>query len=55
MMHVAAQGDSAFSLTYFRNRGILISDIDFEGSNPLHWAAFAGSETSIYFILSWCS
>ena len=55
MMHVAAQGDQAFSLTYFREKGISINSTDDEGSTPLHWACFAGSDTASYYLQSWGS
>jgi ankyrin repeat protein len=53
MMHVAAQGDQAFSLTYFRNKGVSLTEKDGESSTPLHWACFAGSDTAIYYLLAW--
>ena len=55
MMHVAAQGDQAYSLTYFREKGISINSLDDEGSTPLHWACFAGSDTASYYLQSWGS
>jgi ankyrin repeat protein len=53
MLHVAAQGDQAYSLTYFRDLGIPLTDKDGESSTPLHWACFAGSDTAIYYLLAW--
>lgn len=49
-MHVAAQGDSAFSLTYFRNKGISINAQDSAGSTPLHWACYNASDTATYYL-----
>ena len=53
MMHVAAQGDQAYSLTFFKNRNVPLSETDGEHSTPLHWACFAGSDTAIYYLLAW--
>ena len=40
VMHVAAQGDQAYSLTYFRECGLDINSKDDEGCTPLHWACY---------------
>ena len=53
MMHVAAQGDQAYSLTYFYKQGLGVNSVDNEGSTPLHWACFAGSDTASYYLQSW--
>ena len=53
MIHVAAQGDQAYSLLYFKNRGLSVTERDAESSTPLHWACFAGSDTAIYYLLAW--
>jgi len=53
MLHVAAQGDQAFSLTYFKDRGVPLDETDHEMSTPLHWASFSGSDTAIYYLLAW--
>lgn len=53
MLHVAAQGDQAFSLTYFKERGLSIKSKDKEKSTPLHWACCAGSDTASYYLQSW--
>ena len=53
MLHVAAQGDQAYSLTYFRDKGLDLHEVDEENSTPLHWACFAGSDTAIYYLLAW--
>jgi len=52
LLHVGAQGDQAYSLTYFKNH-INLNDTDDEKSSPLHWACFSGSDTAIYFLLAW--
>eukprot|EP00347_Sterkiella_histriomuscorum_P014181 403361851 len=53
MLHVAAQGDQAYSLTYFKNKNVSLIETDGEHSTPLHWACFAGSDTAIYYLLAW--
>ena len=53
MLHVAAQGDQAYSLTYFKERGLSIKSKDKEKSTPLHWACCAGSDTASYYLQSW--
>ena len=50
MLHVAAQGDQAYSLTYFKERGLSIKSRDKEKSTPLHWACCAGSDTASYYL-----
>ena len=53
MLHVAAQGDQAYSLTYFKDCGLSIRSKDKEKSTPLHWACCAGSDTASYYLQSW--
>ena len=53
MLHVAAQGDQAYSLTYFKYKGLSIMSKDKERSTPLHWACCAGSDTASYYLQSW--
>ena len=53
MLHVAAQGDEAYSLTYFKLQGISINSKDAEGSTPLHWACYAASDTASYYLNYW--
>ena len=53
MMHLAAQGDSPYSLTYFRQEGLSINDLDNKKCTPLHFACYKGSETAIYYLLGW--
>lgn len=38
MLHVAAQGDSPYSIAYFKKMGISVNSRDREMSTPLHWA-----------------
>jgi len=52
VLHLAAQGDSAYSLAFFKLR----YDLKFDGrdndrSTPLHWAVLNCSEIAIQFIL----
>ena len=53
MLHVGAQGDAAFSLAYFKEKGLCIDSTDHDGSTPLHWACFAGSDTACFYLQSW--
>ena len=53
LLHVSAQGDQAYSLVYFRNKGLSIQERDGDKSTPLHWACFAGSDTALYYLLAW--
>ena len=53
MVHVAAQGDQALSIAYFQNCGISINSFDKTNSQAIHWAAYAGSELAIGFIIAW--
>lgn len=53
MLHVAAQGDQPRSIAFFLKLGISINSKDKRLSTPLHWAAFAGSEIALNYILAW--
>ena len=53
MLHVAAQGDQPYSLTYFKQKGLGIKERDKEKSTPLHWACCAGSDNASYYLTSW--
>lgn len=53
MLHVGAQGDQAYSLTFFKTKGVSLEEKDGENSTPLHWACFSGSDTAIYYLLAW--
>ncbi len=52
-MHLAAQAENVYALTYFRDRGISINDLDDEKCTPLHWAVISKQVDSIYFLLEW--
>mmetsp|Transcript_48182 Transcript_48182/g.65432 ORF Transcript_48182/g.65432 Transcript_48182/m.65432 type:complete len:100 (-) Transcript_48182:1300-1599(-) len=53
MLHVAAQGDAAPSLYYFRKLGVDLNKPDNRGSTPLHWACYSMSEIALSYILAW--
>ena len=53
MLHTAVQGDQPISLYYFKQKGLDLQKGDHRSSTPLHWAAFAQSEISLLYLLSW--
>ena len=53
MLHVAAQGDSANTLYFFKNLGLDLELKDNRGSTPLHWSCFSQSEVALSYLLSW--
>lgn len=40
-------------MAYFRRQGLNINETDKRKSTPLHWAAFAGAELSLSYIVAW--
>ena len=52
-MHVAAQADRAFPITFLFKNGVDIDCVDSEGQTPLHWACYQGAGEAIYYILAW--
>jgi len=52
MMHVAAQGDQPISLAFFQNLGLNINSKDVKDSTPLHWAAYAGADLALSYIIA---
>ena len=52
MLHVAAQGDSPYSVAYFKKMGIAINSRDREMSTPLHWACISQSHNVIQYLLA---
>ena len=52
MLHVAAQGDSPYSLAYFSDKGLDINQYDHEISTPLHWACFQNSFLSVHYLIA---
>lgn len=54
MLHVAAQGDSPYSIAFFLRHSFLgINSIDRSGSTPLHWACISHSHAVVRFLLAW--
>ena len=41
MLHVAAQGDQAIALYYFKESGLKVDLTDHRRSTPLHWACYS--------------
>jgi ankyrin repeat protein len=52
-MHVAAQADRAFPLTFLWYNGVDVDCVDSEGQTPLHWACYQGAGEAIYYLLAW--
>ena len=52
-LHLAAQADKAFAITFLYKKGANIDCIDNEGLTPLHWACYMASDEAIYFLLAW--
>lgn len=52
MLHVSAQGDKPISIAYFLALGLDINSKDSRHSTPLHWAAFAGADLALSYILA---
>lgn len=52
-MHVAAQADEPFAITYLHRHGASVNVVDQERMNPLHWACHAGADRAIYYLLAW--
>ena len=54
VLHLAAQGDKTESLIYFKEKYKMdILETDLNGSTPLHWTCFVGSEHALSFLLTW--
>lgn len=53
MIHVAAQGDAASTLYFFKQQGVNINKQDKRGSTPLHWACYSNSEIALSYLLAW--
>lgn len=54
VMHMAAQGDKANLLIYFKDKfDMNILDRDNSGNTPLHWACYTSAENSLNFLISW--
>ena len=54
VMHYAAQGNQPNSLVFFKDLyNMDIRAKDQGGSTPLHWAAYAGAESALTYLLTW--
>lgn len=53
MLHVAAQGDVAAPLYFFKEQGVDMNKQDHRGSTPLHWACYSNSEIALSYLLAW--
>lgn len=54
VMHVAAQNNQAYSLTYFKTfHGLSICEKDAEQATPLHWACYHGADIVMFYLLAW--
>ena len=54
VMHYAAQGNQPNSLVFFKDLyNMDIKSKDKGGSTPLHWAAYAGAESALAYLLTW--
>jgi len=52
-IHVAAQADGAFAITFLHEHGIDVDELDDEDQTPLHWACYRGADVAIYYLLAW--
>jgi ankyrin repeat protein len=53
VLHIAAQGDMLESIIYFKIKFDMSFDVrDKEGSTPLHWACYSGSERVVGYLLT---
>lgn len=50
MLHVAAQGDSAAPILFFKTLGLDLNLTDEMGCTPLHWAVFSNSEIALTYL-----
>jgi ankyrin repeat protein len=53
VMHLAAQGNQAYSLAYFKSKYLDINERDNSDSTPLHWAMINLSANAIDYLLAW--
>jgi len=51
MLQMAAQGDSAYSVFYFRNLGHDMNTRDINGRTPLHWACLKASYQAFQYLM----
>ena len=54
MLHVAAQGDSAYSVAFFLKKSFIgINSVDKSKSSPLHWACISHSHEVVRYLVAW--
>ena len=54
VMHMSAQGDRPNLLVYFKEKfNMDITDCDYAGNTPLHWACYTTAENALNFLLCW--
>lgn len=54
VLHLAAQNNKVYSLTYFYKVHCLdITERDNEGCTPLHWACLHEAKDAVNFLLAW--
>jgi len=53
VMHLAAQGNQAYSLAFFKSKYLDINEKDNSNSTPLHWAMINLSSNAIEYLLAW--
>jgi palmitoyltransferase ZDHHC13/17 len=52
LLHFAAQGDKINTVLHLHGGGFDLNASDTKGSTPLHWAAYAGSEKVVEYLLA---
>ena len=54
VLHVAAQGDSPYSLAFFlTNSTLQLTSRDKSFSTPLHWACISHAHQAVRYLLAW--
>ena len=53
VMHLAAQGNQAYSLAFFKSNYLDINEKDNSNSTPMHWAMINLSSNAIEYLLAW--
>ena len=52
VLHIAAQGDQAYPLYYFSQKGLDVNLVDNKNSTALHWACYSRAEVALNYLLS---